>query len=72
MKIIDQKFSEIYDYFYLPKDSKTQCGMGFAFINVLHPIYIIDFFIEYHCCKWSTKIEKCNSNKYCEITYANV
>lgn len=22
--------------------------------------------------KWADKIEKCNSNKYCEITYANV
>ena len=39
---------------------------------MIHPLYILDFFLEFNCIKWSEKIEKCNSNKYCEITYANV
>jgi len=72
MKIINEKFSDQYDYFYLPKDVKTQCGVGFAFINMVHPLFILDFFLEFNCIKWSEKIDKCNSNKYCEITYANV
>ena len=28
--------------------------------------------LEFNRIKWSEKIKKCNSNKYCEITYANV
>ena len=39
---------------------------------MIHPIYILDFYLEFQCIKWSDKIEKCNSNKYCEMTYANV
>ena len=35
-----------------------------------HAIYILDFFLEFNGIKWSEKVEKCNSNKYCEITYA--
>jgi hypothetical protein len=72
IEMINKKFSNQYDYFYLPKDVKTHCGVGFAFINIIHPLYILDFFLEFNCMKWSDKIEKCKSNKYCEITYANV
>ncbi len=72
MDIINEKFANQYDYFYLPKDLRTQCGVGFAFINMIHPIYILDFYLEFNCIKWSDKIAKCNSNKYCEMTYANV
>ena len=39
---------------------------------MVHPLFILDFLLEFNCIKWSDKIEKCNSNKYCEITYANV
>ena len=72
LQIINQKFIGTYDYFYLPKDLKTQCGVGFAFINMVHPLLILEFYLEFNCVKWSEKIEKCNSNKYCAITYANV
>lgn len=72
LDIINQKFKDQYDYFYLPKDLKTQCGVGFAFINMSSSLFILDFLFEFNCIKWSDKIEKCNSNKHCEITYANV
>lgn len=72
LELVDEKFEGQYDYFYLPKDVKTQCGLGFAFINMIHPMFILDFFLEFNCIKWSEKVAKCNSNKYCEITYANV
>jgi hypothetical protein len=72
MALVDVNFGGSYDYFYLPKDLKTQCGVGFAFINMSHPIFILDFFLEFNGIKLSDKVEKCNSNKYCEITYANV
>jgi hypothetical protein len=46
--------------------------VGFAFINFVHPVYIIEFYLQFNCLKWSDIIEKCQSNKLCEITYANV
>ena len=72
MQLIDKNFKGQYDYFYLPIDLKTQCGMGFAFINMLHSMFILEFYLEFNCVKWSEKIEKCNSNKHSQITYANV
>ena len=72
IELINKQFEGQYDYFYLPKDAKTQCGVGFAFVNLTHPLLILDFFLEFHCMKWSEHVEKCQSNKYCEITYANV
>jgi len=56
----------------LPKDTKTKSGVGFAFINMVHPMLILEFYLEFNCIKWSDRIENCNSNKLCAITYANV
>ena len=39
---------------------------------MLDSIFILEFYLEFNCIKWSEKIEKCNSNKHCLITYANV
>ena len=72
MALVNEKFEGQYDYFYLPKDLKTQCGVGFAFINMADPLFILDFFLEFNFVKWSEKVARCNSSKYCEITYANV
>ena len=47
LKLIDKNFMGKYDYFYLPMDLKTQCSVGFAFINMLHPLYILDFYLEF-------------------------
>ena len=46
--------------------------MGFAFINFVDPVYILDFYLEFHCMKWSETIANCNSTKYVEIVYANM
>ena len=72
VELISSKFGGKIDYFYLPKDLKTQCGVGYAFINFLHPLLILDFYLEFHSMKWSDVILKCNSTKYCEITYAKM
>jgi hypothetical protein len=72
LEIINKKFAKKFDYFYLPKDLRTQVGVGFAFINMTSPFYIIDFFLEFNCVKWSEKVENCNSNKLCQIIYANM
>lgn len=39
---------------------------------MLHPMYIIEFFLKFNGIKWSETIPKCKSTKLCEITYANV
>lgn len=72
LTLIDKNFTGKYDYFYLPMDLKTQCSVGFAFINMLHPLYILDFFLEFHQIRWSDHVPLCNSGKYGEIVYANV
>ena len=71
LTIINKNFKDKFNYFYLPKDLRTQKGMGFAFINLTHWAYIIDFYLEFNCIKWSEYIQ-CNSQKYCEISYSNV
>ena len=70
--LIDVEFKGYYNYFYQPKDLKTQQGVGFAFINMVHPVYIIEFYLKFNGIKWCEKIAKSNSTKLCEITYANV
>ena len=72
LDIVNKKFENKFNYFYLPKDMRTQKGVGFAFINLIHPAYIIEFYLDFNCIKWSEYIENCNSTKYCEISYSNV
>lgn len=47
LSLIDEQFDGAYDYFYLPMDLKTQCSVGFAFINFVHPVFILRFFLEF-------------------------
>ena len=70
--VINQQFYGRYDYFYMPVDINSKFNMGFAFINMVSPIYILDFYLDFNCCQWKNKVENCNSQKYCEIVYANM
>ena len=72
LEIIDSKFAGMYNYFYLPMDLKTQCSVGFAFINFDHPIFILRFFLEFQNQQWSNHVPSCKSNKLCDLVYANV
>ena len=57
-----------YDFLYLPIDFQNKANVGYAFINFVHPLFIIDFCNEYIHRKWS----KFNSNKKCDVKYARI
>lgn len=65
---IDEKFRGTYDFFYLPIDFKNKCNVGYAFINMVRPEYIVPLVQRLDRKKW----EKFNSEKVCNISYARI
>ena len=68
LQTLDRKFSNTYDFFYLPIDFKNKCNMGYAFINFVDFSVIPDFFQEFNAKKW----ERFNSEKICALAYARI
>ena len=68
LQTIDRTQRDNYDFFYLPIDFKNNCNMGYAFINFVDSIFIVDFFYEYDGTKWA----QFNSDKICKITYGRI
>ena len=56
---IDDSFRGTYDFFYLPIDFKNKCNVGYAFINMIRPVYIVSLVERFNNRKW----EKFNSEK---------
>eukprot|EP00347_Sterkiella_histriomuscorum_P009002 403342907 len=71
LEMINQRHQGKYDYFYLPMDLKTQCNVGYAFINFTHPIYILDFFLEFQSIEWQNATQDCKSGKISKLAFAN-
>ena len=42
------KIDQLFDFFYLPIDFKNKCNVGYAFINFVHPIFLISFYKQLH------------------------
>ena len=53
-------------------DLKTQSSVGYAFINFIDPLFILDFYLTFNYIKWSNYLPNCNSGKLGEIVYANM
>ena len=68
LKKINKEFKRYYDFFYLPIDLKNKCNVGYAFINFIHPIYILRFFEVFNGQGW----EKFQSDTICQLTYARL
>jgi hypothetical protein len=59
LDVIDVNHSGKYDFFYLPIDFRNKCNLGYAFLNFIHPIYIVDFVVEFAGKRW----DRYNSEK---------
>lgn len=57
-----------YDFLYLPMDQKNNCNVGYAFINFVSPLFIVDFYQRFNGQKWN----QYNSNKICKLCYARI
>lgn len=57
-----------YDFLYLPIDFQNKANVGYAFLNMIHPLFVIDLLIEFKNRKWT----KFNSHKKCDIKYARI
>ena len=68
LNTIDENFRGTYDFFYLPIDFKNKCNVGYAFINMVQPGYIVPFVQKFDHKKW----DKFNSEKVCQISYARI
>jgi hypothetical protein len=63
---INLDFANKFDLFYLPIDYQNHCNLGFAFINFVDPMHIVQFYDTFRGKKW----KKFNSEKICELAFA--
>lgn len=48
------------------------CNRGYAYINFTHPIFLLDFYLEFQGLRWNQHFRNCNSQKTCVLHYANI
>ncbi|CAI9280654.1 unnamed protein product [Lactuca saligna] len=65
---IDEHNQGTYDFIYLPLDFKNRCNMGYAFINMIDPLQIVQFHKSFHGKKW----EKFHSGKVACLAYGRI
>ena len=68
LEAFNRNYKDQYDFFYLPIDFKNKCNMGYAFLNFVHPIFVVDFYLQFNSKKW----EFFNSDKICKISYGRI
>ncbi|WZY68798.1 hypothetical protein YC2023_001038 [Brassica napus] len=65
---IDETNKGTYDFLYLPIDFKNKCNVGYAFINMVSPTFIIALYEAFDGKKW----DKFNSEKVASLAYARI
>lgn len=71
---LDKEYSEMYNFFYLPmdlnqKEIKQYSNNGYAFINFVHSLYILQFYLEFQGFEWTKHVPKCNSGKVLDLVF---
>jgi len=59
IQLLNETHKDLFDFFYLPIDFRNKCNVGYAFINFVHPIFIVSFYEKFNEQKWP----KFNSDK---------
>jgi hypothetical protein len=72
LRLIDQRFRDKYDFFYLPIDYKNKCNVGYAFINFNSGADYVDSITSFYSILNNKKWEKFNSEKICKISFARL
>ena len=67
MEVIDKKFQNLFNFFYLPIDFIKKENAGYAFINFKNSKNIVDFYFEFNEKPWPF----CQNRK-CFISYARI
>ena len=67
MEVINKKFENLFNFFYLPIDFIKKENAGYAFINFKNSKNIVDFYIEFNEKPWPF----CQNRK-CFISYARI
>jgi hypothetical protein len=65
---LDEEHATHYDFLYLPIDLKNNCNVGYAFINMTDPLYVLALFEDMNGRNW----ERFHSEKICELTYGRL
>lgn len=68
LEMIDAKFKDEYNFFYLPIDFDNNCNVGYAFLNFIELDSIKEFYLEFNKKTWP----HFKSDKIAEITYARI
>jgi hypothetical protein len=63
---LNVEFKGKFEVFYLPIDYVNKCNLGFAFINFVDSMHILQFYETFRGKKWI----RFNSDKICELAYA--
>lgn len=70
LKIIDSKgMKNKYDIFYLPIDFTNICNYGYAFINLIDPLYVVQLYLELNN---KSPWDHSNSSKVCQLKYGTI
>eukprot|EP01066_Platyproteum_vivax_P007807 Platyproteum_vivax@DN3141_c0_g1_i1.p1 len=68
LQVLNEQFSGLYDFFYLPIDFRNKCNVGYAFINFVHAYYAELFRLKFH----GFKLGAFRSHKVCEVSWGRV
>jgi len=68
LEFVNETHKGKYDFIYLPIDFKNKCNVGYAFINFIDPVSIIDLFTRIQGKKWT----RFNSEKICAVSYGRI